>query len=159
MVLTSQLRRSVVSAFLAVAVSAFLPVKSSTAQSPEARIDGIAANPAAIHAGGGITWKVGTYLRSGFVGAIGGSDHGISGRVDVVNRFHLDPFREHKWAPYGGGGITARFDDNRGDRFYLLLIAGIDGPVRSGLTTSIEAGLGGGARLGVILRKAKAERR
>jgi hypothetical protein len=77
----------------------------------------------------------------------------------MFGRFHLDPFREHKWAPYGGGGVTMRFDDNRRTRVYLLLIAGIDGPDKKGVGTSIEAGLGGGARLGVILRKTKAERR
>jgi hypothetical protein len=129
------------------------------AQSVEARIDGIVANPAAIHAGIGITGVTGTYLRSGIVAGIGESKNGISGRVDFVNRFHLDPFREHKWAPYAGGGLTTRFDDNRRTRVYLLLIAGVDGPVTNGLTTSIEAGLGGGGRIGVIIRRATAERR
>jgi len=38
-------------------------------------------------------------------------------------------------------------------------VAGIDGPVRNGLTTSFEVGLGGGARVGLILRQAVAERR
>jgi hypothetical protein len=138
--------------------SVLFPVKAF-AQFPEARIDGIAANPPAIHAGAGVIWPTGTYLRSGIVAAIGVSEHGISGRADLINRFHLDPFREHRWAPYAGGGITTRFDDNRKTRVYLLIIAGIDGPVRNGLSTSIEAGLGGGARLGVTLRKTKAERR
>ena len=125
----------------------------------EGRIDGIAANPAAIHAGAGVTFTTGTYLRSGIIAGIGASKSGISGRIDFVNRFHLDPFREHKWAPYGGGGITTRFDDNRKTRVFLLLIAGVDGPVKNGLGTSIEAGLGGGARIGIAIRKAKAERR
>jgi hypothetical protein len=138
--------------------SVLLPAKAFS-QSPEARIDGIAANPAAVQGGAGIIFSPGTYLRSGIEGGIGASENGLSGRFDIVNRFHLDPFREHKWAPYGGGGITTRFDKDRRTRIYLLLIAGVDGPARHGLSTSIEAGLGGGARLGVILRKTKAERR
>jgi hypothetical protein len=42
---------------------------------------------------------------------------------------------------------------------YLLVFAGIDGPIRNGLTTSIEAGLGGGGRIGIILRRAVARQR
>jgi hypothetical protein len=128
------------------------------AQAVEGRVDAIAAGPAAIHAGAGFTVPMGTYVRTGIDGAIGSSKYGISGRVDGFARFHLDPFRQHKWAPYGGGGLTARFDDNRSTRYYLLVFLGIDGPVAHKTATSIEAGLGGGGRIGVIIRRA-AERR
>ncbi len=101
---------------------------------------------------------MGTYVRTGIDGAIGSSKDGISGRFDGFARFHLDPFRQHKWAPYGGGGLTARFDDNRSTRYYLLVFLGIDGPVAHKIATSIEAGLGGGGRVGIIIRPA-AERR
>ncbi len=140
---------------------AFLVILSFTAgaQSIEARADAIVKNPPAIHAGGGFTVPLGTYVRSGIDAAIGASERGISGRVDFVNRFHLDPFRQHKWAPYAGGGLTARFDDNRSNRLYLLIFMGIDGPAPRGIGTSFEAGLGGGARLGVIVRKTTTERR
>ena len=132
---------------------------ASSAQTPEFRIDAIASNPAAVQAGAGLTIPVGTYVRSGFDAAIGSSEHGISGRIDFVNRFHLDPFRQHGWAPYAGGGLTARFDDNRTNRYYLLVFLGLDSPAKKGIATSMEAGLGGGARLGIVLRKARAERR
>ncbi len=140
---------------------AFLVVSATAAQaqSIEGRIDGIAANPPAIHAGAGFTIPLGNYVRSGIDGAIGASEHGISGRVDIVNRFHVDPFRQHRWAPYAGGGLTARFDENRSRRLYLLIFLGIDGPASRGIGTSFEAGLGGGARLGVIIRKTTTERR
>jgi hypothetical protein len=140
------------------AALALIPAISHS-QSIEARIDAIANNPSAIHAGAGFTIPLGTYVRSGIDGAIGASENGISGRLDLVNRFHLDPFRQHKWAPYGGGGLTARFDDNRSTRVYLLLFAGVDGPAARGVGTSIEAGFGGGGRLGIILRKTTKERR
>src|SRR4029078_1870610 len=78
-------------------------------QSLEGRIDVIAAGPAAIHAGAGFTVPVGPYVRSGFDGAVGSSRNGISGRVDGFARFHLDPLRQHKWAPYGGGGASRAF--------------------------------------------------
>jgi hypothetical protein len=124
------------------------------AQTGEARIDGYVAGPAAIHAGAGFTVPMGTYVRSGIDGAIGSSKDGISGRMDAFARFHLDPFRQHRWAPYGGGGLTARFDDNRSTRYYLLVFLGVDGPAVNRISTSIEAGLGGGGRIGVIVRRA-----
>lgn len=147
-------------AALAAAVS-IIASSPSGAQSvvPEARVDAIISNVSAVHAGFGVTGSVGTYLRSGVVAGAGLSRDGLSGRLDVVNRFHLDPFRESRWAPYAGGGLTARFDEGHRARAFLLLLIGIDGPVRKGLTTSIEAGLGGGGRLGVIVRKTRAERR
>jgi len=89
-----------------------------------------------------------------------------------VARFHFDPFRQSRWAPYGGGGISGRFDrgarccrlndgpeTGESARAYLLLLLGLDGPVYGGATPSFELGLGGGARIGVIFRRATAERR
>lgn len=125
----------------------------------EGRIDAIVSAVTAVHAGAGFTVKTGTYLRSGLDAGLGAGRDGISARIDLVNRFHLDPFRQSKWAPYAGGGVSVRFDDNRRERVYLLLFLGIDGPARHGLGTSIEAGLGGGGRIGMIIRRAAAERR
>lgn len=143
---------------LAAAVSV-VPGAASGAQTVEGRVDAIFAEPIAVHAGGGITWRLGTYLRSGVVAGLGATEAGASGRIDFVNRFHLDPFRESRYGPYAGGGVSTRFDDNRKGRVFLLLIVGVDGPVSRGVTTSFEAGLGGGARLGVLIRRATPERR
>lgn len=125
----------------------------------EGRVDALVSKVSAVHAGAGFTVKTGTYLRSGLDAGLGASRDGISGRIDFVNRFHLDPFRQFKWAPYAGGGIGVRFDDNRREQVYLLVFLGVDGPVRNGLGTSFEAGLGGGGRIGMIIRRAAAERR
>jgi hypothetical protein len=135
---------------------------SPTKPSPvsiEARIDAIAATTSAIQAGIGLTTVAGTYVRTGIVGAIGASNNGASGRADAFARFHLDPFRESSWAPYGGAGFSTRFEQGERTRAYVLVFAGIDGPIRNGLTTSIEAGLGGGGRIGIILRRAIARQR
>jgi hypothetical protein len=133
-------------------------VPQLNAQDLEGRIDAIVAGPPAIHAGAGITVPAGTYVRTGLEGGIGASKDGVSGRLDALTRFHLDPFREHRWAPYGGGGVTARFDVDRKTRFYLLIVAGVDGPDSHGVATSIEAGLGGGGRIGLVIRRAAAQR-
>ncbi len=131
----------------------------TTAIPVEGRLDAIAASTSAIQAGIGLTTVAGTYVRTGIVGAIGASQNGVSGRIDGFTRFHLDPFRESRWAPYGGAGLSTRFEQGERARAYLLIFAGIDGPIRNGLTTSIEAGLGGGGRLGIILRRAVARQR
>lgn len=126
---------------------------------PEFRLDAIVARVSAFQAGVGVTLVTGTYVRSGIVGGLGFSRDGLSGRIDGLARFHFDPFRQSRWAPYGGGGISGRFDRRAGARVYLLLLAGIDGPAKGGMTPSFELGLGGGARIGVIFRRATGERR
>ncbi|MEP6904451.1 MAG: hypothetical protein ABI875_00130 [Gemmatimonadales bacterium] len=131
----------------------------SSVFAPEFRIDGIIAGVSALQAGAGVTMVSGTYVRTGVVGGLGFSRDGLSGRIDGFARFHFDPFRQSGWAPYGGGGISGRFDRVAGARAYLLLLAGLDGPIKNGITPSVELGLGGGARIGVILRRGTAERR
>lgn len=125
----------------------------------EGRVDVIGAKNSTAQAGIGILMFGGTYVRTGIVGAVGATKDGLSSRADGFALFHLDPFRESHWAPYGGAGLSARFDEGSRPRAYLLVFAGVDGLVKNGLTTSFEAGLGGGARLGVIIRQAVAERR
>jgi hypothetical protein len=151
------------------AVNCFFFAREAIAQRPvrdpapkvaiEARADVIVSKVTAAHTAVGFTVKTGTYLRSGVDAGLGATRDGISGRIDFVNRFHLDPFRQFKWAPYAGGGLGVRFDDNRKERVYALVFLGLDGPVRNGLGTSFEAGLGGGGRIGMIIRRAAAERR
>jgi hypothetical protein len=140
-----------------------LPAPAAAAKAsnfdPEIRIDGIIARVTALQAGVGVTVVAGTYVRSGIIGGLGFSRDGLSGRIDGITRFHFDPFRQSQWAPYGGGGISGRFDRVAGARAYLLLLAGLDGPIKNGMTPSVELGLGGGARIGVILRRATAGRR
>ena len=144
---------------LLVALVAAPVARPGAAQVPEARVDAIIAETSAVHAGVGVSVSAGTYLRSGVVAALGASRDGLSGRVDLLNRFHLDPFRESRWAPYAGGGLTARFDNGSKSRVYLLIVLGIDGPAKRGLTTSFEAGFGGGGRIGFVIRRTSAERR
>ena len=122
-------------------------------------MDAIFSKKPTAQAGVGLSMFAGTYVRTGIVGAVGANEDGATGRADAFVRFHLDPFRQSRSAPYGGAGLSTRFDAGSRPRAYLLVFAGIDGPVRNGLTTSFEAGLGGGARIGIVLRQAVAERR
>ena len=136
-----------------------------SAQTPEQRvqtewrIDGIFARTAGGEAGLGVSLPVGIYVRNGLVGGIGAGQHGIEGRTDLLSRFSLDPFRQSRWALYGGGGISGRYRtaEDGGSHAYLLLFVGLEGSLPLGQTSGwvpgFEAGLGGGARVGVVIRR------
>lgn len=121
---------------------------------PEFRVDGIFSETQAIHLGAGVLFPLGTYVRSGIIAGAGLSGGEPSFRGDFVNVFHVDPFRESRWAPYGGGGISLRHD-NATDQSnaFLLLILGIEGPRGKAYAPAIEIGLGGGVRAGIVMRR------
>ena len=83
----------------------------------------------------------------------------MEGRTDFVSRFSLDPFRQSRWAPYAGGGISGRYRSelDGGSRAYLLIFLGVEGPLplgeMAGWVPAFELGLGGGARVGIVLRQ------
>jgi hypothetical protein len=125
----------------------------------EYRLDALVARTTGIEAGLGFSVPAGIYMRSGLVAGIGAGAHGAEGRTDLVARFSLDPFRQSRWAPYAGGGISGRYRSERdgGSKAYLLVFLGVEGPLPLGRTDAIvpafELGLGGGARFAVVLRR------
>jgi hypothetical protein len=125
----------------------------------EGRLDGIFARTAGVDAGLGVSVPAGIYVRSGLVAGLGAGRHGVEGRTDFVSRFSLDPFRQSRWAPYAGGGISGRYRSklDGGSHAYLLIFLGVEGPLPLGQTSgwapAFELGLGGGARIGIVLRQ------
>jgi len=125
----------------------------------EVRIDGLFARTGAVHAGYGITIPSGIYVRTGLVGGFGAGRHGAEGRTDFIARFSLDPFRQSRWAPYAGAGLSGRYRSklDGGSRAYLLVLLGLEGSpplgARAGWVPAVEVGLGGGARVGLVLRQ------
>ena len=124
----------------------------------EYRADAIVGRGTAIEGGLGIVIPAGVYVRTSIDGAAGAtwrdnSTH-ASGRVDVISRFLLDPFRE---VPVGislGGGISVPYaSGDRRVRPYLTAVVDIEGRRRSGITPAIQIGIGGGTRVGVVLRR------
>ena len=136
--------------------------RQSTIQ-PEARVDFIDARAAAAHIGVGFSVPAGTYVRLGLVGAAGQSwHHGESsgaGRVDALVRFVVDPLREFRWAPYVAGGVGGIYDRSEAWRAVLVGALGIEGPASGSIVPAIEIGFGGGARVGVAIRRAMPGRR
>lgn len=123
----------------------------------ETRLDAITGSQWAVHAGLGVSAPLGTYVRYGAVAGVGPGADGFSGRADLVARFTLDPFREKRWAPYAVLGISARFGGT--SRQDVLLLAGAEGPTVGRFAPAIEAGFGGGIRVGVVLRQSFPRRR
>jgi hypothetical protein len=123
----------------------------------EARVDALIASRPATEVGAGIFVPLGTYVRAGLVGGIGGIPHptGLAGRVEVLGRFLLDPLYEHPWGPYVAGGLGVRADYGAASRPYLLVLLGIEGPRWGGVVPALEAGVGSGVRIGLALRRAQ----
>lgn len=150
---------------------AFSPIAVAIGQVPElpvqveGRLDGIFARTPGVETGLGFTVPNGIYVRSGLVAGVGAGRHGVEGRTDFVSRFSLDPFRQSRWAPYAGGGVSGRYrsDLDGGSRGYLMIFLGVEGPLPLGRTEgwvpAVEVGLGGGARVAVVMRRAINARR
>jgi hypothetical protein len=154
----------------ALGVAALVPaiVGAQAAQQPfqsEVRLDGIFARTSAVEAAYGFTVPAGIYMRWGLVGGVGAARHGASGRTDLIARFSMDPFRQSRWAPYAGAGLSGRYRSelDGGTRAYLLVFLGVEGPLplgeRAGWVPALEVGLGGGGRVGVIMRRGVNARR
>ena len=125
---------------------------------PELRIDVVGAHPTSVQGAVGVEIPAGTYMRVGVLGGAGATMDGdgsprAAGRVDLLARFLLDPFRQEHWGISAGAGVSLRADP--GDRVRPRLLAAIDLEGRrsgTGLSPSLQIGLGGGVRGGVGLR-------
>ena len=123
---------------------------------PEIRVDGMLSRGSAIQAGVGEEIPLGYYVRLGLIGAAGltrrdgATAH--SERVDLVARYLLDPFRETPDALSLGGGMSFVADPGRRLRPYLVVVADVEGKRRGSWSPALQLGLGGGARIGLVLR-------
>lgn len=142
-------------ALIAGSVSAQVPLRNYG----ELRIDGIGGNGTSLQAGGGLTVPMGLYVRLGFVGAVGSAwrdEHTVfSGRTDVIARFLLDPFRQTPFGLSLGGGVSVPYDRYRTPvRPYLTAVLDVEGRKHGRFTPAMQVGIGGGTRVGFILRAA-----
>lgn len=124
---------------------------------PEFRADAILAKSTTGQAGAGLVVPVGVYVRFGLDAAAGATwqdrASSASGRVDAIVRFLLDPLRENRTALSIGGGLSAPIHRDGVKSPYLTVVLDVEGKSRGGITPGVELGLGGGARLGVVLRR------
>ena len=135
---------------------------------PELRLDVLAGHQPAVQVGAGVQLPIGYYVRVGLDGAVGvatrdraarlGSADAppgpLDGRADLLLRFLLDPFRQSAYGLSVGGGLSARAEP--GDRVRPRLLVAVDLEGRRstrGIVPAVQVGLGGGVRLGVVLRR------
>jgi len=123
----------------------------------EYRADGIFGRGSTAQAGLGAVYQLGPYVRTN-VDAAGGATwfnertRG-SGRVDLIARFLLDPFREARFGLSMGGGVTVPYASGDAHvRPLLTAVVDVEGRMRHDITPAVQIGLGGGTRIGVVLR-------
>jgi hypothetical protein len=128
---------------------------------PAGRVDVFVSSITAVQGAVELSTPAGRYMRVAAQGGIGGSRgeggaSGLSARAELLGRFMLDPDFHARWAPYAAGGLGARYDRVAdGWRATLVIALGLEGPDWNGVVPFLEAGFGGGARLGLGLRKTR----
>jgi len=151
-------RRSPELTVLFTLVFASIAAGQAPSMGAEARADVVVATRTAVEGGLSLVMPAGVYGRMTLTGAVGAADHpsgsAVVGRGELVTRFLLDPFRE---SPYGlsiGGGVGAtNIEDGKRWRPYLAVVLDLELERTARLMPAVQLGLGGGARLGVVLRR------
>ena len=133
-------------------------LRGADAQSlqPEARVDVHGPAPASLEPGVGVWTPLGTYVRLGAaVGyPVAGREDARHLRSDLVVRVTLDPFRQERFGISIGGGVTVR-----GSNVHLAALLDVEGPALGPILPAIQAGVSGGVRAGLVLRRAMPGRR
>jgi hypothetical protein len=139
------------------ATAARLTAQQSPVAYPEFRADALFGKGTTGQAGLGVVVPLGVYVRLGLDGAAGATwQNGVSsatGRVDAIVRFLLDPLRESGAAISLGGGLSAPIRKDGVKSPYLTVVIDVEGKARRGITPALELGLGGGGRVGIVLRR------
>jgi hypothetical protein len=149
------------------ALALLLPSAAAAQQQPprpyvEYRADAIFARGTAAQLGAGVVLPLGVYVRLGVDAAAGGTwRYGqtvASGRVDAIARFLLDPFRESRLGLSLGGGVSAPIGSEEPSQPpYLTTVLDVEWRRHRGTTPALEIGLGGGTRIGIVLRRSPME--
>ncbi|MDQ8145077.1 MAG: hypothetical protein P3A32_02800 [Gemmatimonadota bacterium] len=152
----SRLRRVGLALMLATPLAAQAPVRALPQR--ETRLDAVVTPGGGVLAGVGVNRRFGWYARGGATLSVGavraGDGWAAMQRVEVVSRFLFDPFGEHRRGVYGGAGVAVRHLAGDVTRPELVLVAGVEGPrVGSEPIPSVEVSLGGGLRIGMVLRR------
>lgn len=147
-----------------VALALYLAGRAALAQVGELRVDGFAGRTPGVQAGAGIALDAGLYTRlaldvgAGVQRVPGGALRGAQ-RVEGVARFHVDPLRTAHTGLYAAGGVAVRRAAQEKTRVALVGLLGFEGRPHGGTALALEAGIGGGARVGLVARRARKDRR
>lgn len=145
--------------------------EQSAAVTPELRLDGALGREGGAFASLGAFVDAGLYARLGLVVGAGtarspsadpaGAPSAFTpaARVEAIARFHLDPQRLSRRGLYAAGGVAMALREGLAPRYALVALLGLEGAPRGSVAPAVEVGLGGGVRVAVALRRARAERR
>jgi hypothetical protein len=137
---------------------------------PLIRVDAVVADArTAVEGGTGIAIPASTYVRVGIEGAMGvtwldaavisGDRRRVSGRVDLLARVQLDPFREQRVGLHLGGGVGMQWLASARPAPTAIVLVGAEFGRRGALRPSVEVALARGVRVGMVLRRAPTNRR
>jgi hypothetical protein len=153
-------RRLCCAVFMALApisLSAQLQPQNESIVRGEARIDAIFARAQLLQGGLGLAFRTGYNVRMNFAVAggvaINDGEQRASARGDGTLRLLLDPFAESRLGLSIGGGLSLLYDGFEKTRPVGVVVLGVEGNARAPLVWSTELALGGGARLGLVLRR------
>ena len=137
-----------------------LVLEAQAAESPvrgELRVDVITARATALQGGLGIGIRTGYNVRLHIAGAGGVAwKDGVresSARGDLTLRLLLDPYAETRAGFSIGGGLSVLYDGFEKTRPVGVVVLGLEGPPRSAVVWSLEGALGGGLRVGLVMRR------
>lgn len=144
-------------------VAAPLRAQQTAMLVPELRADVISGRQALLQAGGGAQLAAGTYVRVSLDAGIGprlaphDSGGALSGRLDLLARFLLDPGAASRHGLSVGGGLGVLFRPAERGTPVLIVAAELEGPRthEGGWVPALQVGLGGGARVGLVFRPRK----
>lgn len=129
----------------------------------EARLDAALSPDLGALGGVGVNVRAGWYARVGLAAAVGavrdGADWQAVQRLDFTARFLVDPFAESRRGFYAGAGLGVVRVGDASPRPLLLGVVGVEGEPTGAVVPALELTLGGGARLGVVLRRTRAQGR
>ena len=157
------MKRRVITVLVAAACAALCAPQPLRAQQhpvtvPELRLDATSARIPRLDLSGGVVVPVGIYVRLALTAGAGMTkqqgQYETAARGDAIARFELDPLKQHSRGAYVGGGISLLGSSGPHVHAYLALVAAVELKQRAGWVPTIEAGLGGGARLGIGVHRA-----
>ena len=139
-------------AVVALALLARVGAAQAPTRSPaiEVRVDGIfGRDVATAHAGLGLirpasrNFEVQLVLGGGMTRRDAHDETRASARADILARFAPPPTSRDAWSAYAAGGVGGLFERGLTGRGVIILLVGA-----RGRRTFVEAGLGGGLRIG-----------